>query len=262
MRDFYLEALLKGEITSKAIKAAIRPFKTEKSRFEMALDQHVQEMLDLLHPEEGAPLQIQLISPQMKRKKNEDEIKDIFKNDKLSSCIDLALSTVVDEGKEYLHTAIYETLLADFENTLKFLEHLDLDLIKKAHLPAVKQETLDAIFQIAIAKFEEHQYEKTLSLFVLLTLFKSDDYDYWYRTGIAAQQCENYALAIEAYGFATILNPESLGAYLFSAECNLKLNQREEAKHQYEEAEKIARNIPMEENWRLILGHVLKLLMA
>lgn len=258
MRDLYLEAMLHGEIPTKRV-AITSPKKVEKTRFEVAIDKNIEQILNCFTFDDGPPGQIQLISPQMKRKKAEDELRESFKNSELDEFIETAMTTLIDEGREYLESATYEEMVADFKaataelNQLNLDEDLPDDLNKILHISA---KTIEAIYKIALAKFEEEKYAPALALFVLLTLLQPEDFDYWYRTGIIAQLCQNYKWAVNAYENAAICHPESIGARLFATECHLALNQRPEAEAEYAEAKKISETISLEENWREIFKYI------
>lgn len=255
MRDPYLEAMMRGEVAARGTTPV--PKKGEKNRFEIAIDKNIDQILNYFSFD-GAPGRIELNSPLMKRKKAEAELREAFKNSQLDPFIETAVPTLIDEGKQYLESAVYQEMVADITDATERLDQLDLEETPD-DLNAIlnfSAETIAAIFKIALAKFEEERYFTSLALFVLLTLLQLEDYDYWYRTGIIAQLCQNYNLAIQAYRNATACYPKSIGARLFAAECYLALNQQQEAVLEYEEAKKISEIMALEENWREILNSI------
>ncbi len=257
MPDPFLEAMMHGEIPMNK-KTSSAKKKIEKDRFEVALDNNIESMLDLISFEDS-PEQSLLLSPQMRRKKMEEELRQSIKSSELNNHIDPAIKIMVNEGKQYLESEEYEEMIVNFNKASELLSQLDLsEPITEEFdtILSISTETINSIFKVATAKFGEEQYSASLDLFVFLTVLHFDNFDYWYRSGISAQLCENYTLALQAYGNAVSLNPEHIGARLFATECFLKLDQHQEAESEYEVAEKISEAIPLDDQWREIFEYV------
>lgn len=229
MRDPYLEAMLKGE----------GPKKGAKDRFEIALDKSINEYLDTFSFDEEPG---QLISPLAKRKKIGEELKESLTHSELNDYLITAVQVIKRDGKQYVEKEIYSKLLEEFTNANQILNTMGLeqtlteDFSQILHLSS---ETITSLFNIAVAKFKEESFYDSLAIFVLLTVLQPDEFDFWYRTAIAAQACENYSLALDYYSIALILNPELIEARLFSVECYLKQGRASEAKQEYNEVEKL-----------------------
>lgn len=251
MRDLYLEAMLKGE----------GPKKPEKGRFEIALDKSIKEYLDTLSFGEEEPGQ--LISPQAKRKKYEEELKEALTHSDLNAYLLTALQVIKGEGRQYWDSQAYSAIIEEFANAEKILASLNLeeppeeDLGKILHL---SNETIHHIFDLAVAKYNEERYPDSVALFVLLTVLQPKGFDLWYRTGIAAQSSENYTLAINSYATAASFNPDLIEAHLFSVECYLKQGMTAEAKVAYEKAENLHKTLPQSDEQDTLLEYANQLL--
>lgn len=262
MADAYLQALMRGEIlTSKKIQLNQREIETD--RFVLAREKQINLYLDTLSFE-SEPGQNQLLSPQLKRAARKNELNEALKLPELSEHITSAIASLADEGKQYLDSAAYDSMIAHLSHAADILEELDLEtpLAETFNkILDIDDDTTEAILKIASAKFAENQYSESLSLFVFLTVLQPLNPDLWYRTAIVAQQCGNYTLALSDYAIAANLNQELLGAHLFASECHLKLNQLKEAKIQYEEAKDVIESgkIPIDSEWNDLLSYIEKL---
>jgi tetratricopeptide (TPR) repeat protein len=250
MRDPYLEAMLKGDGGKKK----------EKDRFEIALDKSIQQFLDTLSFDDEPG---QFLSSKAKREKFEQELKESLAHSDLNHYLVTAVQVIRRDGKQYLDKEVYSTVLEEFANAGKILETMDLEASPTEDFGQILHmsgETINSIFNIATAKFQEEIHAECLSLFVLLTVLQPKEFDLWYRTGIAAQACENYSLALNAYTIAADLNPELIEAHLFSIECYLKLDMAEEAKEEFAETEKLVALLPPSDDRHSLLAYTKGLL--
>ena len=106
---------------------------------------------------------------------------------------------------------------------------------------------MDTLSTVALAKYDETAYAESLSIYNLLSTLAPDNFDHWFRVGITAQKCENYDLALKAYGITTYFVPERLESRIFSSECYLAQGHMADAEAEYEEARIIMDALPMEE---------------
>ncbi len=230
----------------------------EKDRFEKAVDKNIQEILKLQSFDDphGPTL---LTSPEVKRKKAELQLLESVQNNSFNPLIITALGLLVTEGKQYLNNEDFEAMVQNLQQVMEKIDQLDLNLPLEKNLSGIigiSAETLKAALNIAIKKYQEKQYPGALALFSLLAVLDSNDDDYWFRTGICAQECKNFDLAIKAYNTAAIINPELVGARLFCAQCHLELNQKGEAEAEYNYAKIISEKTPLEGEWLDIYNYV------
>jgi len=250
--DLYLQAMIHGEFasTKKSKEAPV-----VKDRFELAIEESAKAYADSIMAEEDFS-QNQLISPQMRRAQLIEEIKEAMKLTELGQHIETAANVLIDEGRQYLQKEAHEALLEDFSKIESALEKFDLNTDKNfKEILGIRDASVSAILRVAIAKFVESEYAPSISLFALLTTLVSENADYWYRLGIAAQRSENLDLALRAYDVAVTLDATLIGARLFAAECHLILGAHDEAEVNYKEARKILETYP-DEQWAKLVSSI------
>lgn len=260
MSDPYLEAQMRGEICKIPNNHSNSPKKLENDsdQFDVAIDDKIQKILNL-YSFENESGENQFLSPEMKRKKKENELKHSLKESELKKYIDPAIEIIVKEGQNYFIPTEYNDIIDEFSTASENLKKLDLSKPLReelGNLLGISNKTNTAILNIAIAKFDDQQYSAALALFILLTVLHSKEFSYWYRAGIAAQQSENFTLAVEAFQVAITLNPGLIGAYLFAIECYLQLDQRQKAKSAYETVKSMNDIEPLGDQWREIFEYV------
>jgi Flp pilus assembly protein TadD len=106
----------------------------------------------------------------------------------------------------------------------------------------ISDEALALILHIGVMKFTEHNFADALSIFALLTTFKGNDPEYWYRLGLSAQQMGLYDLAVRAYQTTSELAPEFIGANIFAAQCYIEINKDNEAATELRKAKNNLKN--------------------
>jgi tetratricopeptide (TPR) repeat protein len=218
--------------------------KQEENRYAIALEKSIREHADTFSFDEYDPADP--IPPQEKKEQFIEELKNSYDNPDFRNYLIQSVKVMREEGMQYLDNEAYSTLLKEFDAADKILSSMDLDEPMKENFGQflqLSEATFNHIFDVAVAKYEEEQHPKCLSLFVLLTTLHPEEFDLWYRTGIAAQSCENYPLAINAYEIAAELNPGLIAAHLSCVECCLKLGMKIEAHEKYREAEKLDREM-------------------
>jgi len=232
--------------------------KKEPDRYDIALDISIKCYLATLAFDEESPNQ--LCSAEQKRSRAEFEIKSLLEKSDLGGHILAAIQTLMDDGKKYLSMDVYEAMKTNFNDAKTSLEKLDLETLLEKNFDQIlglNADTINSIFKMGVAKYEEGHHQISLSLFVLLTILQPYDFDLWYRTAIIAQQCENFDLALRAYTETIELNNGFAEAPLFSAECYLKKALHSEAKAAYQQAEKVIEaSLPVKEEIRELLDHL------
>jgi tetratricopeptide (TPR) repeat protein len=230
MADLYLQAMMHGLVSFK-----------KKDKFDEAIEKNIVAYVNTLTFEEEGN-EPQLLSPKMKRARLIEELKEEIKMPELEEFLYGAFSFIKNDGTRYLDDSKFETLSSEFHRALKILEEMD----PSKEIPAVLQKlleisegTIDAIYEIAIGAFGEGRNNECLAVFVLLTTLDQTNSEYWFRMGIAAQKCGNMDLALRVYPLCIDIDPNLMGAHLFSAECHLILGNRESALNELAEAKKI-----------------------
>lgn len=241
MPDLHLQALIQGQIKNRS--SEITHAKKAKDKFEIETERQIEEYIKTLSFEEDDPSIIHVITPAMQRAKIKEELKEEVKLKELSSHIASAFKIITTEGHRYLDAAHIAALNDDFAQAENALDEMDLNSPPRENFQMAMhftESTIESIFTIAIAKFDEAQYSSSLSLFILLSTLIPENADYWCRAGILALECQNYELAIRLFSATTALDPSLIVPWIFSADCYLKLNLPREAEAAYAEAIKIS----------------------
>lgn len=252
MSDPYLESLLKGKGSLRKEGGS-----QEKSldRFEIEYNKIVKNYLDEQVVDVNAAT-----PPGLRFIKMQSELKDSLQFSELNQHFETLLNVVVLEGKYYLEQRIYDKVVENFKAALKILEIIQIESLQQESLGdllKISLETRDALFKIAIAKFQEKQFLISFSFFVMLAVFQPEHFDYWYRSGVLAQYCQNYEYALKAYALAFSLNDSLIEARIFSIECYLELNQKQDALAEYQEIERILSE-ENKDSWKIILEGIIQ----
>ncbi len=245
--DIYLKLMMEGKIGDKP--QAI-------NRFDLAIEKAAEEYAN--ETLEGVIFNNQFITLNMKKTQLIEEYKESMKLTELKRFIENSFDILVKEGLKYIGHERYENLIKSFSGIDIYLEKFDLNTGQTfKEIFHIDDSILESIFQIAISKYSEEQYSSSMSLFILLTTLASNHPDYWYRLGIAAQSVKNLNLAVEAYEMANKLDPEMLGPWLFSVECNLLLKDFNKAQLNFEKSKTIFEANPeLDVVWKEIIDRI------
>jgi tetratricopeptide (TPR) repeat protein len=219
------------------------------SPLEDAIQSEIKRLMAL---EKDAPNQ--LITPQEKLAKIEQKVRastDFEEFGKLMSSAFQILRTqdlhLDQESKELL-----KQRLDSISQNLKSLNSKELTGEKMKAALAIPEETQALILEVAIAKFSEGLPEECLALFYFLANTTDGKPDYWYRTGLVAEQQGNYQLALQAFAATSKLAPDFIGGHLFASECNILYGRPGAATFELEEAKKCLKSLETHEakDWR------------
>lgn len=254
MPDLYLQALMQGEILKKSVASAV---KEKKNRFELETDKAIDAHLATLAFDQQDPSFDKFTTPEMKKARIRAELREQAKISELSQFIEQAFNILTSQGEKYLAKEKFELLNEDFAAGHEALEKIDLNIIPSENFQSLlhfSELTINSIFEMAVAKFNELQYPDSLALFILLNTLNPENADFWLRAGILAQKCENYELAIRLYSAAEAIDPSLLGPWVFSIDCYLKQDLKPEAQTAYAEAMKIGEASPIDDEWKEMLS--------
>lgn len=108
----------------------------------------------------------------------------------------------------------------------KELEKLVLDFqranVKPKDLYGFTDKEMEAIYTAAYNFFKSGKYENAKDLFTSLTLFNYEEQKYWMGLAATFHMLKNYDKAIEAYAFATFLNPMDPKPAFHACDCLIK----------------------------------------
>lgn len=240
--DIYLQELMNGRIQQKD-NVTKNSNKRTKNRFEIEIDKEIEAHISSLSFDED-PNTIQLISKEMRHARIRAELREQARLPELSKHLDSAFKILNGDAQKYLFEEEAHALNKDLKEAENALDKIDLNSTStnyKSFLD-LKDSTIDSIFKIAVEKFNRLEYSESLSLFVLLATLIPENSDYWFRSGILASKCQNYELALRFYTAARSLDNTLIEPLVFSIECLIKQNMKEEAKHSISELENIIKD--------------------
>jgi tetratricopeptide (TPR) repeat protein len=234
-----------------------------KDRYQLALEEAIRQYVKIVMQDEDPSLN-KLISPEVRQAKLEKEILEAVEMPEYSQLLQSGVKILEEEGLNYMEKEEHLTLLAEIASIRSRLDALDLstsDDSKLREAVAVSDDARASILKVGIAKFKEENFSDSLAIFTLLSTLKSDDPDYWYRLGIAAQRNGQYELAMRAYAACADLAPEFLGARIFSVQCCLKIDRHDEALAGLAEAKNILKISGAEAEWGKLIADIENLLL-
>lgn len=243
--DLYLQAMMTGQLN-------------KKDQFEESIEQEVDQYITSLSIEHEPNL---LMTPSMRKAKIKAELKEELKMVELAELNSNAFLLLRTDSLPFLARVLHEEMLKEFDQAEQHMEKLDLS----GEVPPILQsllgfsdETMGAILAVAIGMYQAERYRDCLSLFTLLTTLVQDNFEYWFRLGIAAQKCEDLDLALKAYAIAICLNPDLMEARLFSAECYLAQGNRDDAAEEIQAAKATCENNDIDSVWLDLLASLEK----
>jgi len=260
MPDAYLAAMMSGESFRKK-DVADRP-SVRKSKYDKAIEKQINQYIDSLNLE-AAYATNRLLPPAAHRAKIMAEMKEAFSLSELDAYFTPSFDLLLSTGRDYLDPDANHEMQKTLSQIPEVIEKIDLDqeyTDSFQKLLGVSDGVMKSIVQIAQAQFEEEKFENCLSLFVVLSILAPENFDYWFRLGIAAQKAQKNDLALRAYRQAIDLNPKLVLALLFSVECYLSMDLSEQAKATLAEANRIAETTEIEGAWRPLLQEMNALL--
>lgn len=235
----------------------------EQESFESALENSIQKYVDELLKEEHPA--DNLLPLAARREKLIHEVRESLDQGDLESHVATAVSIFMNEGQRYLSNQEYAGLAKDIDDLrtrVKSVDPRSIDENKIKAIYAISPQSLDSIFKIGLAKFNEGSLPECLSIFTFLTTIKSDDADYKYRLGLIAQKNACYDVALRAYTDATKLDPQLIGAHIFASECHLIKGHKEAAVKELNEAKDIFNKYDVDQGWKDQISNMETLLAA
>lgn len=93
----------------------------------------------------------------------------------------------------------------------------------------ISNESMTDFYQAAYKLFVGKRYTDAANAFLFLVTLNPYHHDYWLGLGMAAQMCQEYESAIDAYEMAAICQVESPVPYFYLAKCLFAIHDRESA---------------------------------
>lgn len=231
MPDLYLQALMRGEISTKP---------KIKDRYELAMEKYLDEYVSFI-PLDDEVLKNSLMTPFMKRARLKEQAREELDMSWLSPHIEFAFKILNNPINLKLDAEKHQSFIEEFLNVTSKLDSLSLDDSSDnnfQNMLSISDNSMLVLWNTALNKYSEEDYKSSLAIYALLSVLESDNQEYWLRVGIVAQKCEDYQTALKGYSNALSLNPNNLEARLLRADCYLKSNQRLAAENELQYAKK------------------------
>jgi len=211
------------------------------------MDEEIEKRLESFIPN---PLQ----SLEQKRRALYEELKNEMELHELSSYLKRACQTFSSTGRSYIEHRRFAQIEEEFKEAYQMIADSDFSIenLDLREFLEISDETLQALYDFAVAQFNEGFLLESLSLLILISQFISDNPDIWYRLGMIAHHLENYDLAIRAYQEAIVLNSALVGAQLLLIECLLIENRTEEAQAKLKDMKNYFDSKTIESTWQKV----------
>jgi tetratricopeptide (TPR) repeat protein len=199
-----------------------------------------------------------------RRAQIEAELRQAINPEPLARQLRQALN-VIARGSRYLGSAAHAMLVGELAKGIVNLGKVSSQLLRETNLMTtlgLDSDNMEAIAHLGAATYDEGLYPDCQALYVLLSTLHPENHDYWYRLGIAAQQNEQFELALRAYAASILLDPDSPAAHLFSAQCYLELGMKGDAQVEFLEAKRLAESLPEDSEMQHLVASLATLLQA
>jgi hypothetical protein len=252
MGDPLLYDLMHG-VGASSKHSSTKASSSQKDPFDIAFDEAIKEQVDNEMANEDHQPANQMLSPALKRAKLEQEIREAANFTGFEKNISIAVKILQDEGNQHLEKVEYDSLQESLNAVNERLIHLDLKNLSDESLQSafkIPDNCGQYILKVGIDKYIQGLIDESMAIFLLLTIMKADEPDYWFRLGLIAQKCEHYDLALSALSTASELAPEFVGAHIYAAYCHLKKHSKDNALAELSAAKKIQETTQIEDKWR------------
>lgn len=93
----------------------------------------------------------------------------------------------------------------------------------------LSEKSLETFYKAGVKLFEEKEYMKAADLFFLLTLIDYQRHNIWLSLGLSELKNKRYEAALNAFAMALVTKSDSPLPYIYSAECCIALERKQEA---------------------------------
>lgn len=253
MVDIYMQELMNGRIKSPHAPHSNQKPPKITDRFELECEKELELIVNSIPEEELSQSNLETKNSRIDKKKL--EIKEELFFAETNKYIELAISTLTscieleEVEREHLELELFEAAKL-IENLNLATDFYDQNLKEILH---ISTRSVDLIFSLAIKKYINQETELCLSLFLLLSNLIPENADLWYRAALAAQMSNKIEFALKLYCQSLAIDSESIGAKIFSIECNLILGFKDKAGEMYRELKGSVNEQNIEERWAMLL---------
>lgn len=96
-------------------------------------------------------------------------------------------------------------------------------------IQGISDESMDAIYSIAYNLYQNSKYEDAHKVFQFLCFYDHYEKKYWMGLAACRQMLKKYQEAVDAYGFAAMLDTDDPKVPLYAADCLLASGNKEHA---------------------------------
>lgn len=109
---------------------------------------------------------------------------------------------------------------------------------------------MEAFNSAATSLYEEQHYDKSASVYLLLSFLDGCQPAFWLGFGNSEYYNKNYETALRAYEMAALVNPSDFQCHLYASHCHHKLDQLDEALKSVDKALTIIVHQPAYKQWQ------------
>jgi hypothetical protein len=165
------------------------------------------------------------------------ELPLFYETEDIANRFQIGMEAIVKELPHFLEKPemdkIYNELLYGLEKCLMTRKAQRIETTRDKRVPSerfgVSEATMSAFYEAGARLFKKHEYENAANAFFILTMLDYRRYNAWLSFGLSEQQSGNLEAALYGYAMASVHAANSPFPYIYSAECAIKMGQKEQA---------------------------------
>jgi len=246
MVDFYLMAQLNGQIILKHKNTMNADDKDYEDALDKLADEFALEELDAYIAKS------KLLTKDAAKKHLKDEFKASVRLEEQQTLLTFAIRCIVQDGKGYLNQEDWEKLSGEIKQATETIARISYkEKIPEKLFPflGISDKGMDLIDNISREKYKEENFSSALAINAFLTVLDPLTPVYWLHLGICYQDSGFYDKAIKAYSVCHLIDPIEVRAMIFCSECYLLVNNKSDAKLEYDDAKRVAATLENPSSW-------------
>lgn len=227
------------------IKNTLEPF-LNKAKAELFTTYVEEAMKEYFH----TPPPNILESKEVWKKKNSTELMDLFSGGSAMDKTIAGFEAINEDLEVHLSTVDRERISQEWEHGVeawiakskKIEEQTTPPPESLMEILELSENTFNDFYQAANRYFKQKDFQKASDAFYSIAGLDARRYNVWISLGLSEAHNQRFEPALISFSIASIIDPAAPEPYLFSAECCLKDNRREEARIYLDLAEEAVKN--------------------